>query len=133
MDDVDISLRLKYGKHTVFMFVDPLAPFSRITDELLKVLRERHPDGLHASRMSDVSMRLPADDEEVTVSYAILKTPSDPSQGWKDLRITGNEAPVDKGIKNNATLAFVIHDSDDPDSNPRFIVEWPSLDDELPE
>lgn len=129
-DDVDISLRLKYGKHTIFLFVDPLQPFSRITDELLYVLRERYPDGLHASRDSPTTVPIPAEGQQVHVAYAVLKTPSDPSQGWKNLRITGDEKPVDKNIKNNGVIAFVLQSPEDVDENPTFDVEFPSPDDD---
>ncbi|KAJ9155869.1 hypothetical protein NKR19_g4381 [Coniochaeta hoffmannii] len=131
-DDVDISLRLKYGKHTIFMFVDPLAPFSKITGELLLVLRERYADGLYASRDSlKPTLSVPAEAEQVRVAYAVLKTPSDPTQGWKNLRITGDEKPVDKNIKNNAVVAFALQAPDDADENPTFDVEFPSPDDDI--
>jgi hypothetical protein len=130
-DDVDISLRLKYGRHTILIFADPLARFSEITDQLLSVLRQRYPDGLRGSHLSnEVTMRVPAEGQQCHVAYAALKVPSDHSQGWKNLQITGDEKPVDKNIKNNAVLAFVLQDSDDANSQPKFHVEWPSLDDD---
>lgn len=115
------------------MFVDPLAPFSKITDELLYVLRERYPDGLHASRDSPTVVPVPAEGQPVHVAYAVLKTPSDPTQGWRNLRITGDEKPVDKNIKNNAVVAFVLQAPDEIDESPVFDVEFPSLDDEMAE
>ncbi|OIW23766.1 hypothetical protein CONLIGDRAFT_686001 [Coniochaeta ligniaria NRRL 30616] len=130
-DDVDLSLRLKYGKHTVFMFVDPLQPFSKTTDELLDILRERYPDGLHASRDSPTTVPVPAKDQQVHVAYALLKAPSDPSQGWRNLRIAGDEKPADKNIKNNSVIAFVLQNPEDVDENPTFTVEFPSPDDEM--
>lgn len=125
-DDTDLRLRLKYGKHTIFLFVDPLAPFSDITTELVQVLRERYPDGLSASRASPSATPLPADGEEFHVAYAILKTPSDPSQGWKNLNITGTEKPIDLKIKQNTVLAFAFQD--ELEATAPFNVEWPSYD-----
>lgn len=113
------------------MFVNPLQPFSKITDELLSILRERYPDGLHASRDSPVTTPVPAEDQQVHVSYAVLKTPSDPSQGWRNLCITGDEKPVDKNIKNNSVVAFVLQGPADADDSPTFNVEFPSPDDEM--
>lgn len=112
------------------MFVDPLAPFSKITDELLFILRERYPQGLSASRSLSTTMTVPPRDQQVRVAYAVLRTPNDPSQGWKDLHITGDEKPVDKNIKNNSVLAFVLQDPQQEEESPNFEVEWPSLDED---
>lgn len=115
------------------MFVDPLAPFSKITDELLSILRERYPGGLHASRGSPATVPVPAEGQPVHIAYAVLKAPSDPTQGWRNLRITGDEKPVDKNIKNNAVVAFVLRAPEEADDNRVFDVEFPDLDDEMAE
>ncbi|KUI57418.1 hypothetical protein VP1G_04735 [Cytospora mali] len=84
--DMPISLRLKYGVHTIFLLVDPLAPFS--------------------------------------------EDPHDESKGWKDLKIDGSETPIDKGLKNNMMVAFVIRDASEADEAPQFLVQWPKLEDD---
>lgn len=113
------------------MFINQTEPFSKITDELLYILRERYPNGLNPSRDSPKTVPIPAEGEPVHVAYAVLKTPSDPTQGWKNLRITGDEAPVDKNIKNRPVLAFVLQSGEDVDDNPDFEVEFPDPDEEL--
>ncbi|KAK7733989.1 hypothetical protein SLS53_007984 [Cytospora paraplurivora] len=124
--DMPISLRLKYGIHTIFLLADPLAPFSEITIELLSVLRDRHSAGLRATR-DDPPQPLPQEDESAHVSYGILKDPHDESKGWKNLKIDGSETPVSKGLKNNTMVAFVVREADEADGAPQFVVQWPKL------
>jgi hypothetical protein len=124
--DTDIRLRFKYGKHTIFLFVDPLAPFSDITTELLQILRERYPDGLYATRDSPVAIPVPEESADTQVSYAAPKAASDPSMGWRKLDITGTEKPIDLRILNDATFAFAFHN---PGEEPEFDVEWATVDD----
>ncbi len=80
-----LSIRFKHGTHTVFLFVDPSAPFSNITAELLNILRSRWPEGLSVSnRRPDLTV-VPDEDEDIRVSYAVLKNPRDNNSGWKNL------------------------------------------------
>ncbi|RKU43738.1 hypothetical protein DL546_005760 [Coniochaeta pulveracea] len=124
--DTDIRLRFKYGKHTIFLFVDPLAPFTDITTELLQVLRERYPEGLYATRDSSAATPIPEDGADNQVSYATPKAASDPSLGWTKLDITGTEKPVELQIVSDAVFAFSFHS---PGEEPRFSVEWATVDD----
>ncbi|KUI70521.1 hypothetical protein VM1G_06568 [Cytospora mali] len=119
--DMPISLRLKYGVHTIFLLVDPLAPFSEVTTELLDVLRDRHAEGLRATH-DDLPEPLPQEDADSHVSYGVLKDPHDESKGWKDLKIDGSETPIDKGLKNNMMVAFVIRDASEAGEAPHFLV-----------
>lgn len=127
--DMPISLRLKYGVHTIFLLADPLAPFSELTAELFSVLRDRHAAGLRASH-DDPPEPLPQEDADAHVSYGVLKDPHDESKGWKDLKIEGSETPVSKGLKNNMMVAFVIRNADEADEAPQFVVQWPKLEEE---
>lgn len=119
-----ISLRLKYGVHTFFLLVDPLAPFSSVTTELLFALRDRTDDGLKASA-ADPPQPLPPVDKDIHVSYGLMKDPNDKKKGWKDLKIQGDETPVSVGLKNNTVIAFLIRDAEEADESPEFVVEWP--------
>ncbi|KAL1877967.1 hypothetical protein Daus18300_002321 [Diaporthe australafricana] len=127
--DMPISLRLKYGVHTIFLLVDPLAPFSELTAELFSVLQDRHPDGLRPS-LDDMPTPLPAEDADYHIAYGVLKNPHDDSKGWKDLRIEGDETPVGKGLRNNDMVAFVVREADEADDVPVFVVHLPKFEEE---
>lgn len=124
-----ISLRLKYGSHTFFLLVDPLAPFSDITDELLFAVRDRTDQGLKATT-SDLPRAPPQAGEEVQVAYGVMNDPNDSSRGFKDLLIKGDETPVSKGLKNNTVVAFVIRSAEDAGETPEFTVQWPRVDED---
>ncbi|KAL7792082.1 hypothetical protein V8C37DRAFT_402492 [Trichoderma ceciliae] len=138
VDDAHISVRFKYGIHTIFLFIDSLAPFSSVTEELLAVLRERYPDGLTKSNSSpDEKTSIP---DVPHVAYGILRVPTDPSKGWKVLKL-GEEAantPTKCGLKDNSVVAFAFGSRDDDDDDDDvddgdvvFEVEWPQEDEEL--
>lgn len=129
--DLDLSIRFKHGIHTIFLFVDPMAPFSAVTTELLQVLRERYPQGLTKSISPPQSTPVPTSGDDAHISYALLVNPYDPTQGWKNLNIKGTETPLEKDLKDNMVIAFAIRGSEGPgDDEPEFIVDWPQLDEE---
>lgn len=125
--DMPISLRLKYGVHTIFLLVDALAPFSEITAELFSVLQDRHPDGLRPD-VDELPTPIPSEDADYHIAYGVMKNPHDDSKGWKDLRIQGDETPISKGLRNNDVLAFLVRDADEADETPVFVVKIPKLD-----
>ncbi|KAH6609997.1 hypothetical protein Trco_000017 [Trichoderma cornu-damae] len=136
VDDAHISVRFKYGIHTIFLFIDSLAPFSSVTQDLLEVLRERYPDGLtKSSSLPGGKMPIP---DAANVTYGILRVPTDPSKGWKALKL-GREAantPTKCGLKDNSVVAFTFGSSVDDDDDDKkgetvFEVEWPQEDEEL--
>lgn len=120
-------MRFKHGIHTIYLFIDALAPFSNVTAELLSVLNERYPQGLTTAISPFRTTSVNADS---TIVYGALKVPNDPSAGWVRLK-TGNEemTPTKLGLKNNSLIAFTI--LDDEDDEPEFEVEWPREDEEL--
>jgi hypothetical protein len=128
-DDGLLSLRLKHGIHTIFILAEPTEPFSKITEELLEVLRERYPEGLTTSVAPPKTTPVPAADDEYQVSYGILKAPTDPSQGWKKLSLEDGDTPSAKGLKNNTVIAFALLGPGETPSA-TFDVEFPELDDE---
>ncbi len=126
-----LSLRFKHGTHTIFLSVDPLSPFSNITDELLETLRERYPGGLSISNKRPDLTPIPDESEEVRLSYAVLKNPRNIHSGWKNLNISGSETPASKSLKDNMIVAFAIQAGDmDTDDEPLFEVEFPELEDD---
>lgn len=126
--DAAFSLRFKYGVHTILLFVDSMQPFSEISATLLAVVRERFPRGLTISHAGPHSTPLPHPDANVRIAYALPASATDMSQGWKDLRVEGDESPLDKGVKDNAAIAFVLLDEDADDAEVEFVVDVPDMD-----
>ncbi|KJK78168.1 hypothetical protein H634G_06340 [Metarhizium anisopliae BRIP 53293] len=129
VDDGHISLRLKHGIHTIFMFADAQAPMSEITKELLELLSERYPEGLTTVVSPLKTMTIPANPK---LAYGVLNVPNDPSRGWKRIKTGEDESstPTACGLKNNSIVAFRFV-SDLEDEDVLFEVEWPKDDDEM--
>lgn len=129
-----ISVRLKHGIHTIYLFVDSLDSMRAVSDELLLLLRERYPDGLTRSLDPPERTSVPAEDEAVKIAYAVLSIPNDPTRGWKRLKIDEDEtvSAGKAGLKDNGIVAFTFVSADeDEDEDPVFEVEWPKDDDEV--
>lgn len=127
VDDAHISVRFKHGIHTIYLFVDALAPFSEITKELLAVLRERYPAGLTTAIAPPKTTEI---SDDATLAYAVLTIPNDISKGWKQLKVgDGKSTPTKLGLKNNSLVAFAV--VEDEDDEVEFEVEWPREDEEL--
>ncbi|KND91090.1 hypothetical protein TOPH_04400 [Tolypocladium ophioglossoides CBS 100239] len=88
VDEAHISVRFKHGVHTIYLFVDALAPFSAVTQELLDLLRERYPSGLTTSVAPPKQTPVPSD---AKLAYGVLTVPNDPSRGWKRLKVGEDE------------------------------------------
>lgn len=129
-------MRFKYGIHTIFLFIDTLAPFSSVTQDLLAVLKERYPDGLTKSSSSpDDKTPIP---DAANLTYGILRVPIDPSKGWKPLKLgeEGENTPAKCGVVDNTIIAFAFGPGDGDDADIEegdvvFEVEWPQEDEEL--
>ncbi|OHF01659.1 hypothetical protein CORC01_03149 [Colletotrichum orchidophilum] len=124
IDETFFSVRFKYGAHTILMFVDGQQQFSEITASLLEVLRDRFPDGLTINHTSPETTAVPEGD--VRLAFALPVNAADLTQGWKSIKVSDSDIPVAKGFKDNCIVAF----SFDPDE-PEFLVDIPTLDDEL--
>lgn len=123
-----MSIRFKYGIHTIFIFVDPTKPFSSIAEELLGILKERYPAGLSATLEGREMTELPNDASQI--KFAVPKDPRDLSQDWKALDIGEQDTPADKNIKNNDVVAFAFAPQDADESyQPNFEVYQPPFDD----
>ncbi|KEY64622.1 hypothetical protein S7711_02826 [Stachybotrys chartarum IBT 7711] len=122
IDDAHISVRFKYGIHTIYLFVDTLQPFSDITAELLELLRERYPTGLNASVDSPEKTPIP---DDAKLAYGVLNVPTDPTRGWKKLNVGEDEVftPTKAGLKHNSIVAFNF--VEDEEEEVLFEVEWP--------
>lgn len=124
--DIDLSIRFKYGNITVYLFVDPMATFSHVQEELLETLRERYPDGITESADSAAKTKLP--DDASQIRFAVLKSRPDPAQGWQPLHLDLDDTPVDKGFQDNTMVAFAFATDDADDVS--FEVAFPSYDEE---
>ncbi|KAI3324664.1 hypothetical protein HD806DRAFT_534130 [Xylariaceae sp. AK1471] len=127
--DIDLSIRFKHGNQTIFLFIDPMKPFSCVQDELLEILNERYPDGITTSVIPPKKTKLPTDASQI--KFALPKNTTDPTQGWKPLEVEADDTPVGKGLEDDMIVAFAIatdfaEDLDDV----KFEVELPSYEDE---
>lgn len=125
-----ISLRMKYGCHTLFLLMDPLATFSDLRTELLFALRDSNTLGLRPTAKNSEPTPLPPPDQDIRITYGVMKNPRDETKGWKDLEAEDDQTLVSRGLKNNTAVAFVIQDTTDADQTPDFVVEWPQYDEE---
>ncbi|KAI8622948.1 hypothetical protein F5Y19DRAFT_460380 [Xylariaceae sp. FL1651] len=127
--DIDLSIRFKHGNQTIFLFVDPMKPFSNIQEELLDILNERYPDGLTTSVIPLKKTKLPNSASQI--KFAVPKNNVDPTQGWKALDIDLNDTPVGKGLQDNMMVAFAIASDDEDDAEETsFEVDFPSYEEE---
>ncbi|AEO69803.1 21acee09-618b-46ad-a937-a67df7a25c24 [Thermothielavioides terrestris] len=131
LEDPQITVRLKHGIHTIFLFAMLDWSFSRLTTELLSILRDRYKDGLTTSIAPPKITPVPANDGDgVRVAYAVPANPSDLSQGWKNLKVKPEDTLGKKGLTDMCSVAFSLLDSDADEEGVEFLVELPSLEGE---
>ncbi|KXX82900.1 hypothetical protein MMYC01_200617 [Madurella mycetomatis] len=107
-------------------------PFSRVTAELLAILRDRYPNGLTTSNPQVPTTPIPASDCDVKMAYALPKNPNDLSEGWKNLKVLPTDTVADKDVTDMCALAFVPLDPDMDETDVEFDVELPVLGGEEP-
>ncbi|KAK3382051.1 hypothetical protein B0T24DRAFT_600376 [Lasiosphaeria ovina] len=129
-DDSDITIRLKHGVHTVFLSAMVEWSFSRVTSDLLEILRERYPRGLTTSIAPPKTTPVPASDTDAKVVYALPNNTNDLSEGWSRLCVKETDTLADKRLKDMSILAFALLDSENKDDEAEFDVELPILEDE---
>ena len=56
--------------------------------------------------------------------------PTDPTRGWKKLKIGEGHSPAKVGLRENSIVAFAFVDDED-DGDVLFEVEWPKDDEEM--
>ncbi|KAG6038070.1 hypothetical protein E4U41_004604 [Claviceps citrina] len=127
--DDHISVRFKHGIHTFYLFVDATAPMSKVSEDLIEILRDRYAGGLTTAIAPAKTTPLPS---EPVLAYGLLNVPNDPSKGWRRLRTGDHEADsaAKCGLKNNSIVAFTFV-ADHADDEVLFEVEWPKDDGEL--
>ncbi|KAI0377537.1 hypothetical protein F5Y04DRAFT_264083 [Hypomontagnella monticulosa] len=126
--DIDLSIRFKHGIHTIFLFIEPMKPFSNVAEALLKIMKERYPAGLTTSLDSLKKTELP--DDASQIRFAVPREPRDLSKGWTPLDIGEQDTPASKNIEDNSIVAFTFAPQDaDEDYRPEFEVHFPVFDD----
>ncbi|KAK3936222.1 hypothetical protein QBC46DRAFT_296657 [Diplogelasinospora grovesii] len=130
VDSPEITIRMKHGIHTIFMFVGLDDSFSKITDELLTILRDLYPDGLTTSIHPPKQTSVPASNTEVRVVYGLPKNLSNLSLGWERFDVKETDRPFDRSeLRNNCSVAFTLIGAGERDENAQFEVEIPTLED----
>jgi hypothetical protein len=105
-------------------------PFSRLTTELLSILRDRYEKGLTPSIAAPEATPVPASDGEVKLVYALPRNPNDLSRGWKGLSAQSSDTLGEKGLTDLSYVAFALLSPDQDESEVEFPVEIPTLDDQ---
>ena len=127
MDGSHLSLRLKHGLHTIFLFVDPLQPVSAMSAQLIAVLHERYPEGELTTSQGPTP--IPGPDAEAKVMYGKLRNPGDVTEGWLRMEIKDQETPSKGGITDGSLLAFAFVPEGTEEEDVEFVVDWPSVED----
>lgn len=130
MDDYTLSIRFKYGVHTILLFIDSNQKFSEISSNLLEILRERYPDGLTINREEPDNLTpLPSQTGDMRIAYGAPVNPNDLTQGWRDVSAEDTDTPLTIGLKNNTPLAFAFVPAyEDELEQTDFVVDVPVLD-----
>lgn len=123
MEEQLVSVRLKYGIHTIYMFVDLTKPISELKSELLQLLRERYPAGLTPRLEEPETTKIPQSDDDTYLALGSLAIPNNPYAGWKKMKFDETYTAGKVGLKQNSIVAFTFLDT--PDQEPSFVVEWP--------
>lgn len=104
--------------------------FSRLTSELLAILRDRYPAGLTTSIDQPEGTAVPSSDDDIKLAYAVPKNPGDFSQGWKNIKARPDDTVGSKGLKDNCSLAFALLEPDADEVSAKFQVELPAVEED---
>ncbi|KAK4160220.1 hypothetical protein QBC43DRAFT_325861 [Cladorrhinum sp. PSN259] len=109
-----LTVLLKNGIHTIFIFASPEWTFSRLTSELLSILRERYPSGLTSTIAPRKITPIPAHNDDIKVIYGLLKDAEDPTRGWDEIVVEDPEVNTlgQKGFIEVTAAAFAIVDKE---------------------
>ncbi|KAK1778295.1 hypothetical protein QBC45DRAFT_433551 [Copromyces sp. CBS 386.78] len=108
VDDPRITLRLKCGIHTIFLFVMLDWTFAKVSEELLQILHDRYPNGLTFSVGAEP---IPLPEGDVKVVYGIPRNPNgDLSHGWKRLKVEDDDTIESSKLADVSAVAFALLD-----------------------
>ncbi|KAH7627524.1 hypothetical protein SMAC4_00510 [Sordaria macrospora] len=124
VDDPRITLRLKCGIHTIFLFVMLDWTFAKVSEELLQILLDRYPNGLTFSVGAEP---IPLPEGDVKVVYGIPRNSNgDLSHGWKRLKVEDDDTVESSKIADVSAVAFALVDPELA-GNATFDVTVPQL------
>lgn len=132
-----MTLRLKHGIHTIFLFVTSDTTFAQISSDLLEILQDRYPGGLTSSLVPPKKTTVPAagtpEAESLKIAYGIARNPSDPTEGWKSLNAHDTDTVFEKSLEDLSAVAFALvpNGANVDMEDVTFDVELMTLDDEV--
>ncbi|KAK0732359.1 hypothetical protein B0T21DRAFT_334481 [Apiosordaria backusii] len=132
IDDTPTALTviLKHGITSVFLFASPSWTFEKLSTELLDVLRDRYPDGLAMSTEPSSNITtIPAEDTDAKVVFGTPRDADDVTKGFKKFDVRPQDTLGKKGLKKVSTLAFALLGPDQDEDGPvKFEAAFPSND-----
>lgn len=127
VDDPRITLRLKCGIHTIFLFVMLDWTFAKVSEELLQILHDRYPNGLMFSVDAEP---IPLPEGDVKVVYGIPRSSTgDLNHGWKRLKVEDDDTVESSKLADVSPVAFALVDPEKAEGNVSFDVTIPQLED----
>lgn len=128
-----VSLRLKYGPQTLFLFADWSGTINDLTKQLLAVLRDRYPNGLLDYPLSPPAVKVPKEDEtNYRFAYATPRNPRAMDGNWTLLSDHKQKlSQVSPRLRDNSIIAFLIVRDGEPEPDASsFHVQTPSYSDD---
>ncbi|KAK0668186.1 hypothetical protein QBC41DRAFT_322352 [Cercophora samala] len=125
-----LTIILKHGITSVFLFASPSWTFEKLSADLLEVLRDRYPEGLATSTEEDSTITpIPAEDADVRVVFGTPRDADDYTKGFKKFDVGPKDTLGKKGLKKVSTLAFALLEPDQDEDEPvKFEVAFPTND-----
>ncbi|KAK4187932.1 hypothetical protein QBC35DRAFT_217940 [Podospora australis] len=124
-----LTLILKHGTATVFLFASPSWTFSELSSKLFACIRDRFPDGLPTSKIPFKTTAVPTAEEEDAwrIVYGVQKDKENVRKGFRELRAEDTDTLRSKGLQDLTTMAFSLVRQDELGAG-HFEVVFPDQD-----
>ncbi|KAK4646868.1 uncharacterized protein QC761_100860 [Podospora bellae-mahoneyi] len=122
-----LTIILKHGITSVFLFASPSWTFEKLSANLLEVLRDRYPEGVPKSTEKESAITpIPTEDADVRVVFGTPRDADDYTRGFKKFDVSPEDTLGKKGLKKVSTLAFALLEPDQDEDEPvKFEVAFP--------